>query len=243
METLGWSGPSDEAILLAALDEELEQYRLLAYLQRVEADYLAHKLYPRLDELRTRVAQLRTLQARSDELLGRLPREVIGLDLRNGELVRAQAAMDERLRAIEASLTFAMPRLRQALERGWGLREELSGRIHCTPVGLLPLSTREGYLLLRQGDEAVVYDYTLPLLRDTDADAQYHSVRTRYVCTCTVGLGHTYEHIKAELVRGTWRSPNPATFVFESDIRLPRIETFMPLAKQLVYELIGHGAA
>jgi hypothetical protein len=63
-------------------------------------------------------------------------------------------------------------------------------------------------------------------------------LRTHYFSTWTLGLGQTYGHIKAELIR-LGPLPNPATFVFESDISLPRIETFMPLAKQLVYELVA----
>jgi hypothetical protein len=33
-------------------------------------------------------------------------------------------------------------------------------------------------------------------------------------------------------------NPNPAVFAFVSDITLPRVETYMPLAKRWVYELI-----
>lgn len=243
MRTVGWSGPSDEAIWTAALDAELEEYRLLAYLQRVDADYREHKLYPHLDELRQRVAQLHLLRARCAELLERTARDVVGIDLGQGTLKRAPVQLDAVHRAMEASITLAMPALEQAFERGSGLREELSGKVRCTPVGVMPLATRMGYLLLRQGREALVYEYALLFLRGVDEHTHFHSVRTRYVCTCTVDLAHTYEHIKADLVRSSWTSPNPATFAFESDIRLPRIETFMPLAKQLVYEWIGHCAA
>ena len=41
MEPLSWSGAPADRILTTALDEELEEYRLLAYLQRVEAQYLS----------------------------------------------------------------------------------------------------------------------------------------------------------------------------------------------------------
>lgn len=242
METLGWSGPPQEAIVTATLDEELEQYRLLAYLQRVEAGYRERKLYPHLDELRLRLAQLRVLRERSAELARTVPRDVIGLDLVHGELVRTKVQEDELLRMIEAALAFAMPELDQALERGLELREELSGRIHFAPVGVLPLSTREGYLLLRQDADALVYSYTLPLVHEVDEELRYQGIRTRYLTTYTVSIASTYEHIKADLVRIDRSSPNPATFVFESDISLPRIETFMPLAKQLVYAAIGHAA-
>ncbi len=155
METLGWSGPPGDAILMAALDEELEQYRLLAYLQRVDADYRAHKLYPHLDELRARVAQLRMLRARSEELLRNLPGKSSAWTCGGANWCAPRRHEDELLRTIEASLTSQCP----SCTRRWSVErdcaEELSGRVHCAPVGVLPLSTRKGYLLLRQGNEAL----------------------------------------------------------------------------------------
>ncbi|HEX2617143.1 MAG TPA: hypothetical protein VHL57_06350 [Flavobacteriales bacterium] len=238
METIAWSGPPEDRILHMHLDGELDQYRLLAYLQRVDGRYREQKLYPHLDELRIRLEQLMALRRKREELLGERPGDLVGLDLRQGALVRSARAEDELLRTIDAMLDFAQPELKQALARGEELREELAGRIHCGPVGVVPLSAREGYLFLCQGREAAVYTYALPLLREADEQYQYRSLRTRYVTTYTVGLAQTIEHIKADLVRTQRHLPIPATFAFVSDVTLPRVETFMPLAKQLVYELI-----
>jgi hypothetical protein len=83
----------------------------------------------------------------------------------------------------------------------------------------------------------MVYAYALPLVREVPPPDRYRFVRTRYVATWTFGLATTYEHIKAELVR-SGPLPNPATFAFESDITLPRIETFLPLVKRITYEVV-----
>ncbi|MFT3884596.1 MAG: hypothetical protein QM724_03940 [Flavobacteriales bacterium] len=239
METISWSGPSGDHILHMQLDSELDQYRLLAYLQRIDVRYREQKLYPHLDELRTRLEQLMALRRKREELLGERPGELLGIDLRNKALVRAARAEDTLLCTIDAMLDFAQPELRQALARGEELREELSGRIRCGPVGLVPLSAREGYLLLCQANEAAVYTYALPFFHEADAHRQYRSLRTRYVTTYTTGLANTIEHVKADLLRTRRHLPNPATFAFVSDVTLPRVETFMPLAKQIVYELIA----
>jgi len=63
-------------------------------------------------------------------------------------------------------------------------------------------------------------------------------VRTRYFDTWTLSLTRTYGHIKAELAR-CGPLPNPALFAFEADITLPRIETFLPLAKRITYEMVS----
>jgi len=124
------------------------------------------------------------------------------------------------------------------MERGRELRDELHARIRFEPVGVVPLGAREGWLLLRQQNEALVYSYSLPIIQEFQPPDLHRHVRTHYFATWTVGLSCTYEHIKAELAR-KGPLPNPATFVFEADISLPRIETFLPLAKRIAYELVS----
>lgn len=228
-----------DGLLTVELDEELARYRLLAYLQRVERRYQEQKLYPHLDELRTRLQQYRELRQRQRDLQAAAPGEVTGIDLQQGELLRAGPVLPDALRALEELMDRSLPGLQQLLDTGLELRTRLAEGIHFAPVGLLPLSTRSGYLLLRQGREAAIYQYDLSLLHTSDPELRHHLVRTRYVTTCTMGLASTYDHIKARLVREIDTLPNPATFAFESDIGLPRVETFMPLAKRLVYEMIA----
>lgn len=241
MEPLSWSGPSTERILTATLDGELEEYRLLAYLQRVDAHYRERKLYPYLDELRSHIEQLRAIGKRADELEAKLVRDVIGLDLARGELLRKLPEGPLEWNKVLGALKRTVPPLLAAVERGSDLRDELSSRIRFEPIGVVPLGVREGWLLLRQNNETMVYAYSVPLVVGMGAEPLHRRIRTRFFTTCTISLTTTYEHIKAELVR-QGPLPNPATFAFESDISLPRIETFLPLAKQMVYEVVAGSA-
>lgn len=238
MEPLSWSGASADRILTTAMDEELEEYRLLAYLQRVEAQYREHKLYPWLDELKLRIGQLRQVHDRAIELETHMPGEVIGLDLSRGGLLRKPMADQPFWTLVLRSLERTLPPLLTAMERGRELRDELHARIRFEPVGVVPLGAREGWLLLRQRNEALAYSYSLPIVQEIQPPDIHRHVRTHYFATWTVGLSCTYEHIKAELVRHG-PLPNPATFVFEADISLPRIETFLPLVKRIAYELVS----
>jgi len=240
MEPLSWTGPLDDRIITAALDDELEEYRLLAYLQHMDEQYREHKLYPWLDDLDRRIGQLRGLVQRGEALKAHLAGEVIGLDFVRGELVRRPAAKLQHWASVQRALERTLPPLITAREKGQELRDSLNERIRVEPVGIVPLDAREGWLLLRQRNEAVVYAYSLPLVREVDPTDRHRLVRTRYFATWTLGLSSTYEHIKAELAR-TGPLPNPATFAFESDISLPRIETFLPLAKLITYELVSGG--
>lgn len=122
------------------------------------------------------------------------------------------------------------------------MRAQLAASIRFEPVGLLPLYTREGYLLIHHGREARAYAYVLTVLCSVRR-LQDRALRTRYVADYTIGITCTYEHVKADLVRSHAHMPNPAVFAFCSDMSLPAIETFVPLAKQLVYEVVGPGGA
>ncbi len=243
MDKPNWTNPGGERWLPGPVDRESDHYRLLAYVQRIDRLYKERKLYPHLDELRARLQQLIELRRRRDELAASMPREIIGLDLQRGELLRAGAREDELLRAIDQMIGTGLPELNSALERGADLRSRFTASIRFEPVGLLPLSTREGYLLIHQGREARVYAYVLTLPAKAPGTPSHHVLRTRFVADYAIGIAHTYEQVKAELVRGNAHLPNPAMFAFTSDVSLPTIETFVPLAKQLVYEVVSGQAA
>ncbi|MEO8589630.1 MAG: hypothetical protein ABI432_09690 [Flavobacteriales bacterium] len=239
MLTTERTGLPKDWVLRSGIDLELQQYTLLAYLQRVEASFKERKLYPHLDDLRTHVDELLRLRRTKEELSHSMPGELIGFDARSGLPVRERLADDRWLAVVDEVIDFAVPGLRRMWSEGTGLRQEIAGHIHFAPVGLWPLSTQEGWLLLCSGREARVYGYTMPLLRDSPEKNHARYPWTRYVTSYTLGIACTHEHIKADLIERHRTLPNPATFVFETGLPLPHIETFMPLAKQLVYEHIA----
>jgi len=243
MEARTDHGLSPDWLLAPGIDLELKEYMLLGYLQRVHARFDQRKLYPYLDELRDHLEQLRMLRQRRTDLAGLLDREVIAMDIKQARLLRSRCEEQALLQVIDKVLAFAIPELGTLVGEGNELRKDLRSHIHFAPVGLLPLHAREGYLLLRQGPEARVYSYELPLVRPSRSPGHHWSVRTNFMATFPISLAHTYAQIKAVLARTFSAQPNPATFAFETDIVLPHIETFMPLAKQLVYEHLERQAA
>lgn len=219
-----------------ALDVELKHYILLDYLQRVQVRFAEHKLYPHLDDLRAHLDELLRLQKDKNELRRAFHGDLLGFDPKTGEALHESVVQDPQLGVIDEVIGMALPDLHRAWKDGSELKEEIATHIRFAPVGLLPLVTDEGWLFLRTGRDARVYQYRIPLLRTPDVLNGSLHVRTRYVSTFSVGLSRTFEHVKSELLN-TFRSfPNPAVFAFETDLSIPHIETFMPLAKQLVYE-------
>jgi hypothetical protein len=236
---MGTRGLPEDWAFRPAFDLELKQYTLLAYLQRVRARFTEHKLYPHLHELEGHHAALLRLRTIKEELARNIGGEVLGFDPATGMALHAPVEQPEPLDVIDAVIDFALPGLRRTLEHGSDLRQELAAHIRSTPVGILPLYTSEGWLMLRTGREARVYRYAMPVLREHAAQRQYRSVVTRYVDSYTVSISHTYENIRAELIARSGDLPVPAVFVFEAEAAMPHIETFLPLAKQLMFERIA----
>lgn len=224
---------------MPAIDRELKEYVLLAFLQQVRKRFAERKLYPYLDEVRQHLIRLDALRREKEALLEALHRPLLGIDMRKGRLQKAPMEQSLEMDIIDQVIDLALPELRRSLEEGSELRETLSAEIRFAPLGLMPLSPREGYLFMRREREARVYTYALPLLREAEDDLQYRSVHTRFLAAYRLSLSNSYERIRAELISSRNELPTPATFVFETDIDMPHIETFMPLAKQMVYEHIG----
>lgn len=238
METIGWSGPSPERMVLMPIDEELDRYRLLAYLQRIHQRFTERKLYPHLDDLWNRIAQLQALIDSWASTDRSLPAALIGFDPGTHEAIRATVQHTGFERRIEQMVYAALKGMREHADRGAELREDLAAVIHCGPVGVIPLHVQDGYLILRQGREASVYTYAMPVFRDLTEEQRHQSIRTRFVMQHTISLAFGEDQIKHDLMRRQPMNPNPAVFAFVSDITLPRVETYMPLAKRWVYELI-----
>jgi hypothetical protein len=66
-------------------------------------------------------------------------------------------------------------------------------------------------------------------------------MRTAYVADYTLGISWQYDHVKADLVRQRPDLPNPAVFAFTTDVHMPAIETFVPLAKSIALDLVRRG--
>ena len=232
-----------DRLLAPPLDRELKRYTVLAYAQRMRQCFADHKLYPHLDRLGMCVQDLRELEQQRDQMESAMPKELGGIDLRRMQLHYTRSmAKPDALAVIEEMIAMALPEFSRTLEAGHELRAELVQGIRFAPVGLLPLYASEGYLMLRQGSDARVYAYTLHRLRTEESGPAHFNLTTRFVSTWSIGLACTYETIKRELVRAL-PLPNPATFAFEAPTPLPPVETFLPLAKQLVYAEVAKSAA
>ncbi len=113
-------------------------------------------------------------------------------------------------------------------------------KINIFPVGVIPIYSKEGYLLLSRfagkTKKANVFRYTVSLF-ENQSDF-YGRIQTNFVTTFTISPENTFENIKIELIRNYPQMPNPATFAIESELFLPMNETLLPVAKKLLVKYI-----
>jgi hypothetical protein len=168
-----------------SFDLELKRYQLMAFLQRVQRGFDAHKIYPYLAELRSRLEDVLSLQ-RSREASQQLRNgRLIGLDMRRGRLVKEVTPDPAQLEVVDTLVAMALPELLHHTGAGEDLRSCLLAELRLTPIGLQPMYQHEGWLMLRDGSEARVYSYSIPWLVNTAQFDPAMQVRIRYVTSFT----------------------------------------------------------
>lgn len=224
---------------MPAFDLELKRYQLLAFLQRVQRGFEAHKVYPYLTELRMQLEDLVDLH-RSRGSSQRLRQgDLLGLDLRQRRLLYTRAEDPAFLEVVDELLELALPDVQQHTNAGEDLRRSLLTELRITPVGLQPMHQYEGWLLLREGTEARAYSYSIPWVVSTALFDPAMQVRTRFVTSFTWGSMSQLKHLRQRL-EGLWPSTHwVATYALESERELPRMETLLPLARHLLFERIA----
>lgn len=241
--TMAPTGLSKDWATMPAFDLELKRYLLLGYLKRVHEHFGQYKLYPYLQDLRERHAELVALRRSKDAMQWALNGALVGFDPETGAPVHERLEDEVPLRVIDEVLDLAIPKMERAMGQGVQLYQELAQQIQFAPIGVQPLDLRTGWLMMRTMEEVRVYAYTIPWVQGTPTWDGQQAVRTNYVSTFPIGLSYSYEQIRSELLQVHHHLPLAATFALECPIPLPCMETFIPLAKQRVYELFTAGSS
>lgn len=222
------------------IDFEYKKYVLLAYLQHVSRHFDEQKLYPFLSDLIFHYQNLLSFQQAKETVADSFPKRIKRIDLDNFRIEYERVMHDHcYLADIEAILAYAIPRLKESVEDGKEIYDFVAQHIEIEPVGILPLNTDEGYLLLNNGNanETNVFGYATSLFESPDE--KYRSLKTAYIQSYAKQFSHTFESIKLDLIRQHKQLPNPATFVVSSRLTFPVHETLLPIAKRSLMRFLA----
>ncbi|HEY8955866.1 hypothetical protein [Chitinophaga sp.] len=226
------------------IDFELKKYTLLAYLQDINQHFTQSRLYPQLSDIIFHYNNLVAFRDNKQFLQQQFPKRLTAVNIQKLELLYEQLiADDELMEELESIIQYSLPQLNSTIKGGTEIYEYVAEHLTIFPVGLVPLETAEGYLLLcdGRGRQTLVYTYRLTIFERHDE--KYRGIHTQYLQAYKKDLVHTISHIKSMLIRERNSLPNPAVYCAETPLVVPVNETLLPIAKRSLVKYIAQEAA
>ena len=226
------------------IDFELKKYTLLAYLQEVNAYFNQNKLYPQLADLVFHYNNIKAFQEDKQHLQQLFPKQLTQININRLQMVYEEMMQDDELmQEMESIVQFALDKLKCSIDEGASLYDIVEESLHINPVGLIPLNTYEGYMLITNGNSKAVNIYGYKISLFEKKDASYQSLKTAYLLNMQKKVYTTYEGIKHELIKLFKELPNPGVFYIETPLTYPLDETLLPVAKRSLLRYIRKAAA
>ena len=222
------------------VDFEYKKYQLLSYFQSVEKYFLLNKLFPPFTELINHYKRLTSLKNMKAALNHQFPKELIEVDLKNFQLNYQEMFNDcEMIKEIDKIINFSLPKFEEYIREGEKLYEFFEQHIEISPVGVIPLYLKEGYLFLQDDSKnsTKVYEYKITLYEGSEVE--YKGIRTNFISWYSNTIINTSGNIKSKLIKHRVKLPNPAIYLAKTSIAIPETETFLPIAKQALVKYIS----
>ena len=215
------------------IDFELKKYTLLAYLQHVNSYFNQNKLYPQLADIIFHYNNIVAFRENRRFLQERFPKQLTEINIKKLQVEYEKLIEDnELMKELEEIIHYSAEKIKITIQNGTEIYEFVEAKLKIEPVGLIPLDTNEGYLLICDGrfNTTVAYQYQLTIYEKHDE--KYRGLRTDFVNQWTRSVSNSVENIKAELIRSHKELPNPAVYNIETSLVYPMEETLLPIAKR-----------
>lgn len=225
------------------IDSEYKKYILLAYIQHVKANFGDKILYPFMSDLVFHYNNILALKDNKKLLYENFPKRISKADFENLKLNYERIVKDDQLmQEIEDIINFSLPQFKNTLEVGKEVYENIARHVAIAPIGIIPLYTYEGYLFISEPENPFTFVYQYQIKVFKHAHENYRAIHTEFIENTQVGVGHTFERLKADLIARNKHLPNPATYLARSEIKCPLQETLLPITKRLLMEHIEQAA-
>lgn len=222
------------------IDFELKKYTLLAYLQHVNSYFNQNKLYPQLADIIFHYNNIVAFRENRRFLQEHFPRQLTEINIKKLQVEYERMIEDDELmKELEDIVHYSAQKIKTAIQNGTEIYEFVEAKLTIEPVGLIPLDTNEGYLLICDGhfNTTVVYQYHLTIYEKHDE--KYRGIRTDFIHQWKRSVSNSAENIKGELIRNRRELPNPAVYNIETALAYPMEETLLPIAKRSFVKYIS----
>ena len=235
---------SIESFFTSETDLEMNQYRILGGIREVCGNFDKKKIYPTLAALIELKYSIDKIKNERNNLNEKFPKQIKGFDIKAQKIIYESAGdfnHNNNIEVIFALIDWALPYIEDAIDEGIVLFDFVDDNITLEQVGILPMYKDEGYFMVTDNTafELQVHRYESTLF--SSGKEKYRSLKTEFVKSeRQVIIKRSPESIKHELIKERKDLPNPATFMFDSDLDFPFTETIFPVVKR---KLMSHIAA
>jgi hypothetical protein len=232
-----------ETFFSSELDWEMNQYKILGGIKELSNDLDKKKIYPSLAQLIEVKSLLEQIKAERNSLSGKFPKKIKGFDIKSQKIILETPAHINDHKNIELVfelIDWALPLIKDAIEEGIILFEFVEKNITVEQVGILPIYKDEGYFMVADNIafELKVHRYECSLF--TSGKEKYRSLKTELLKSERQEIiRRAPESIKHELIKERQELPNPATFICDTDLDFPFMETIFPIAKRKLMTLLA----
>jgi len=225
------------------IDFEYKKYLLLAYMKEIEQCFDEKRLYPFLSELVFHYNNLLRIKENKQLLSENFPKQLQKADLEKLKLSYQRIVKDdEMMQVLGEIVSFAIPKIKDTLNYGVDLYEEVARHIDIEPVGIAPLFNKEGYLFVCESHHKEIAIYRYQIASFQLSNEECFGIHTEFIGRQERNLVNTLEKIKVEIIKAHKAMPNPATFAAIARLHCPMESTLLPIAKRKLMQQIEQAA-
>ena len=225
------------------MDFEYKKYMLLGYLKQVKEHFNEQKLYPDLPQLIAHYKNLIQLKDNATALENNFKKTIKSIDFENLKFIYENSNEDESLNELKQIIEYSEPLMAQELNAGKNIFDFAEQHILVDHIGILPIYKNEGYFLLHPFQSKSVFVYSYSFSKVTLLQQEVYGLNSNYFSSYTISLSRPVDKIKQEIIYNNPQLPNPPVYLFKAKAPLPNDETFLPIAKRLLYKnLLNYSA-
>jgi hypothetical protein len=223
-----------ETFFSSDTDWEMNQYRVLGGIKEYSNDFNKKKLYPSLAHLIELSNHLEEILKQQKNINQSFPKEIKNFDVKNKMvLFESLEKLSPDLEFLFQLIKWAIPLINQEIEEGIVLYEFVEKNINIEQVGILPIYKDEGYFMVKDNVAEVLQVHKYECSLFTSGTEKFRALKTELIKSINESVIESPpELIKYTLIKENKDLPNPATFICDTDLDFPFIETIFPIAKR-----------
>lgn len=215
-------------------DTERTRFEVLSGLKAIRTNFHHNKIYPDLSTLVELFEGLQSITQSADNLRSKAHRSIKDVNIDERKVIYDETPIsDNDFEQIRDLIAWALPLIQDAIEEGKTMFEFVDENLSMEVVGILPSYLEEGYFFVPDNTASILHLLKFEVSIFTGANEKYRSLKTSVVKSLRQSpILQPIQSIKLDLVQEFPELPNPATYLFETNLEFPFQETILPVAKR-----------